>query len=105
MLAGRRAMKAIEDGIVEFLPQGAHALKVRGVRRIEQRAIVRVPVTNVAVDPCDGRMPACEAHEELDELCDPVLRHNRILDEPPGLARSRALNDRREDGPAELPQS
>src|SRR5256885_16554471 len=105
MFTGRRAMKAVEDRIVEFLPQCAHPFKVRRVRRIEQRSVMRVPVANVAVDPSDGRMPLCESYEELDELRNPVAWHDGILHEAPGLAGSGALNDRREHRPAELPQA
>src|SRR5256885_2915843 len=105
MFTGRRAMKAVEDRIVEFLPQCAHPFKVRRVRRIEQRSVMRVPVANVAVDPRDGRMPLCESYEELDELRNPVAWHDGILHEAPGLAGSGALNDCREHRPAELPEA
>src|SRR6267143_1189203 len=105
MLSGRRALETVEDRIVELLPQDSHALKIDRVRRIEQRTVVRVPVANVTVDPGDGRMSLREAHEELDELRDPVPGHNRILHEAPGLVGSGPLNDGREDRSAEFPES
>src|SRR5437879_11577522 len=105
MFAGRRAMEAVEDRIVEFLPQCAHPFKIRRVRGIEQGSVMRVPIANVAVDPRDGRMPLCESHEELDEFRNPVARHDGILHEAPGLAGSGALNDCREHRPAELPKA
>src|SRR2546428_12443870 len=105
MFTGRRAMEAVEDRIVEFHPQCAHPFKIRWVRRIEQGSVMRVPIANVAVDPSDGRMPLCEAHEELDEFRNPVAWHDGILHEAPGLAGSGALNYCREDRPAELPKA
>src|SRR5712691_12534556 len=104
MLTRRSTVEAVEDRVVEFLAQSAHALKIGRVRRIEQRTVVCVPVANVAVDPRDGRMPPREAHEELDELRDPVTRDDGILHEAPGLASSGALNDRREHRATELPE-
>src|SRR3989442_9415221 len=45
-----------------------------------------------------------EVHQESDELRDAVPRDDRVFHEAPGLARTRPLDDRREDGPADSPE-
>src|SRR5437016_8793986 len=105
MLAGRSAMETVEHRIIELLPQGEHPLKIGRVRRVEQRPVMGVPITDVSVDPGDGRMPLSQADEKLDELRDPVPRDDRILHEAPRLAGSGTLDDRRKYRSAELPES
>src|SRR5438128_8799247 len=49
-------------------------------------------------------MPTGEVDEKVDELRDAVARHDRILDESPGLPAAGPLDDRREEGATDLPE-
>src|SRR3989454_6030014 len=104
MFARGSAAKPIEYGLIELLPQRLHALKIIRIRRVEERAIVRVAIPDVAVDARDGVVTAGEIHQESDELRNPVPRDDGVLHEAPGLARTRSLDARRGDGPSGSPE-
>src|SRR2546426_3588985 len=104
MFARGSPAKPTENGLIELLPQRLHALKVIRVRRVEERSVVRIAIPDVAVDARDGVVTAGEIHQEFDEFGNPVPRDDRVFHEAPGLARTRSLDDRREDGPSDSPE-
>src|SRR5467141_1943773 len=62
------------------------------------------PYTTLFRSPRGRAVPSCQVCQELDELGDSLTRDDRIFDKAPGLPRSGALNDRREQGTADSPQ-
>src|SRR5207245_5915018 len=104
MFSGRRPVEAIQYGVVEFSSKGLHTLEVGGVGGIEERAVVRVAVPDVPVDPGLGPVAAGEPRKEFDELRDAVARDDRVFHEAPRFARTGTLDDRRADGPTDFPE-
>src|SRR3989475_12808841 len=104
MFARGSAAKPTEDGLIELLPQRLHSFEIIGIRRVKERAIVRVAIPDMAVDSRDSAVTPGEIHQESDELRNTVPRDDRVFHEAPGLARTRSLDDRREDGPSDSPE-
>src|SRR5205809_1276442 len=104
VFTGRSALKPVEQRAIELFSPGPHPLEVWWIRRIAERAIVRVPVSDVAVDPRDGPVTPREVDQEFHEFRHPVARDDRVFHEAPRFARTRTLNDRRENGSANSPE-
>src|SRR6266511_1403000 len=104
VLRGRSAAEPLEDRVVELRAQRPHPFEVEGIRRVEERAVVRVAVADVAVDSRDRVVSLREVDEEGDEFRNPVPRDDRVLDKPPCLAGARPLADHRKQGPSDLPK-
>src|SRR3989442_9663266 len=105
VLARWRAAKTVEQCAVELLSQRPHALEILWVGRVEERTIVRIPVSDVAVDPREGPVTPREVHEEGHELRHPVARDDRVFHEAPRFARPGPLDDGREQGSPDFPES
>src|SRR5437870_13322235 len=103
MFTGWRPAEPNQYGDVEYSPKGLHPLEVGGVRRIEERAVVRVAVPDVPVDSGLRPVAAGEPAKEFDELREAVPGHKSILQEATRVTRTGTLDDRREDGPTYCP--